>query len=91
MAKADETKGMSGWWLAVVGAVLLIIGVALFILDSAGAIDAHSYPAVVISPVAAGVLSLIMGVVMGIKGSRVQGDGRNRYGKLMNKSNDEEP
>lgn len=90
MTKSDEPKGMSGWSLAAIGAVLLAIGIALFFLDSAGAIDAHSYPAVVFSPVSAGVLLLIMGVVLGIKGSRVETDGRNRYGKQMEKDSDED-
>jgi hypothetical protein len=88
MAGPDEGKGMSGWWLAVIGAVLLTIGVVLFILDSAGVVDAHSYSALVISPVAAGILLLVMGTVMGVKGTRVENDGRNRYGRLMNKNKD---
>jgi uncharacterized membrane protein YidH (DUF202 family) len=72
---------MSGWWLAVIGAVFLVAGVALFALDSAGVIDAHSRPKFVFVSVTLGVILLIMGLVMGIKGERVTGDGRNRYGR----------
>ncbi|PWC08115.1 hypothetical protein DF223_01810 [Mycetocola zhujimingii] len=76
---------MSGWWLAVVGAVFLIVGVVLVLLDSAGVIDAHSRPKFVFVSVTLGIvlviLGTVLGTVLGIKGERVTGDGRNRYGK----------
>ncbi|AWB86576.1 hypothetical protein C3E77_08065 [Mycetocola zhujimingii] len=72
---------MSGWWLAVVGAVFLIVGVVLVLLDSAGVIDAHSRPKFVFVSVTLGIVLVILGTVLGIKGERVTGDGRNRYGK----------
>ncbi|WP_162924953.1 hypothetical protein [Mycetocola zhujimingii] len=76
-----KPKGMSGWWLAVVGAVFLIVGVVLVLLDSAGVIDAHSRPKFVFVSVTLGIVLVILGTVLGIKGERVTGDGRNRYGK----------
>lgn len=76
-----KPKGMSAWWLALIGAGLLAVGVALFLLDSAGIIDAHSRPRFFFTAVTLGVILLAMGIVLGIKGRRVEGDGKNRYGK----------
>ncbi|AWB86562.1 hypothetical protein [Mycetocola zhujimingii] len=81
MTSTGKPEGISGWWIALAGAVSLIFGLVLFWLDSAGIIDAHSRPKVVFVSVTLGVVFLIMGVVTGIKGTRVTDDGRNRYGK----------
>lgn len=81
MTKTAEPKGMSGWWLTVIGAVFLVVGVVLVLLDSAGVIDAHSRPKFVFVSVTLGIVLVILGTVLGIKGERVTGDGRNRYGK----------
>jgi multisubunit Na+/H+ antiporter MnhG subunit len=78
VTKKPESGEMSGWWLAVIGAVFLVVGVTLFVLDSAGIIDAHSRPKFVFVSVTLGVILLVMGMVMGIKGERVTGDRRNR-------------
>lgn len=80
MARSDETKGMSGWWLAVLGLISLGFGVGAYLLDSAALMNV-SYSALITAPIGVGVLLLIMGIVMGIRGSRVEGDGKNRYGK----------
>ncbi|MET4637700.1 hypothetical protein [Mycetocola sp. 2940] len=87
MAKSDEAKGVSGWWLAVMGIVSIAFGLGAYLLDSVNIINV-SYEPLITSPVGVGVVLLIMGIVMGIRGTRVESDGRNRYGRLMNKDND---
>ncbi|PWC07182.1 hypothetical protein [Mycetocola zhujimingii] len=87
MAKSDEAKGMSGWWLAVLGIASIAFGVGAYLLNFFNVIDV-SYEPLITSPVGVGVVLLIVGIVMGIKGTRVETDGRNRYGRLMNKDND---
>ncbi|GHD43389.1 hypothetical protein D9V29_03940 [Mycetocola manganoxydans] len=87
MAKSDEAKGMSGWWLAVLGIASIAFGVGAYLLDSFNIINV-SYGPLITSPVGVGVVLVITGSVMGIRGTRVESDGRNRYGRLMNKDND---
>lgn len=87
MAASKEAKSMSGWWLAVMGIISIAIGVGAYLLDSANIINV-SYEPLITAPIGVGLLLLIVGTVMGIRGSRIESDGKNRYGRRTDKDSE---
>lgn len=62
--------GYSAWWLVLGGILTALVGFIFIILDASGIYDVHR-SSLTLAPITVGALLVIVGVVLGIRGKRV--------------------
>lgn len=70
MQMSRNNGGYSGWWLVVGGVLTALIGVTFAVLDAYGIYNVVR-SSLIMAPITVGVLLIVIGVVFGIRGRRV--------------------
>jgi hypothetical protein len=70
MHQSRHSGGYSGWWLVLGGALSALMGVAFAVLDSVGIYNVVR-GSLIMAPITVGVLLMVIGVIFGMRGIRV--------------------